>query len=72
MDFMHLDTSVANYERLKRDLRDLEAEEETLKKQLSRIEGKKQNILDQLKDFDDDHYEESMLHMVYEQRRSKH
>ena len=72
MDFMHLDTSMANYERLKRDLRDIEAEEETLKNQLSRLEGRKQKILDQLKDFDDDHYEESMLHMVYEQRRSKH
>ena len=72
MDFMHLDTSMANYERLKRDLRDIEAEEETLKNQLSRLEGRKQKILDKLKNFDDDHYEESMLHMVYEQRRSKH
>lgn len=71
MDFTHLDVSVANMDRLKKELKTLESEEARLSNELSQVRVKKQAILDQLKNFNDDRYEESMLQMVYEQRRGK-
>lgn len=71
MDFTHLDVSVANMDRLKKELNTLESEEARLSNELSQVKVKKQAILDQLKNFNDDRYEESMLQMVYEQRRGK-
>lgn len=71
MDFTHLDVSVANMDRLKKELKTLESEEARLSNELSQVKVKKQAILDQLKNFNDDRYEESMLQMVYEQRRGK-
>ncbi len=71
MDYAHLDAANAMAERMKRELRDIEAEEENLKRELSRLEGKRQLILKQLGEFTDDRYEEDMLTMVYEQRRGK-
>ena len=72
MDFAHLDAANAMAERMKRELKDIEAEQANLKRELSRLEGKRQLIIKQLGEFTDDKYEEDMLTMVYEQRRGKH
>lgn len=70
MNFTNLDASNAEAERLKYELKKIENEKERLEKELSELEGRRQAILDELGEFTDDKYEENMLALVYEQRRS--
>jgi seryl-tRNA synthetase len=66
-----LDAALATAEQLKRELRYLEEEEKRVKRELEEVTIKKQNIMNQLKKFNDDEYEKNMLHLVYEQRHHK-
>ncbi|MBE5907935.1 MAG: hypothetical protein IKR14_07895 [Lachnospiraceae bacterium] len=58
-------------EDLKVELSSLEAEEEQLRKDIERIEGKKKQILEEIAQHSDEKYEEDMLALVYQQRRKQ-
>ena len=58
-------------EDLKVELSSLEAEEEQLRKDIERIEGKKKQILEEIAQHSDEKYEEDMLALVYQQRRTQ-
>ncbi|MBR1629193.1 MAG: hypothetical protein IJ679_08020 [Lachnospiraceae bacterium] len=56
-------------DKLKRDLKNAENEQERLRLEIDRLEGEKQQILKQLSEIKSEHSEEDMLAMVYQQRR---
>lgn len=56
-------------DKLKRDLKNVENEQERLRLEIDRLEGEKQQILKQLSEIKSEHSEEDMLAMVYQQRR---
>ena len=58
-------------EDLKVELSSLEAEEEQLRKDIERIEGKKNQIMKEIAEHSDEKYEEDMLAQVYQQRRKQ-
>lgn len=58
----------ATVERLKKELRSIEAEEERIKRELATLNSKKQTVLKELGKYNDEKYEENMLQLVYEQR----
>ena len=58
-------------EDLKVEFSSLEAEEEQLRKDIERIEGKKKQILEEIAQHSDEKYEEDMLALVYQQRRKQ-
>lgn len=58
-------------DKLKKDLKNVEAEQERLKREQERLEGEKQQILKQLGELQKDRNPEDLLAMVYQQRRGK-
>lgn len=70
LSIIGLDSAMATAEQLKKELKSLEAEEDRLKRELQHINDKKQSVLKKLSQYNDERYEEDMLAMVYEQRRS--
>ena len=69
MNYDFLDARNAEAEQLKKDLKELEVEEDRLKREMEKLQGKKQLVLKKLCEFTDDRYEEDMLALVYQQRR---
>ena len=55
---------------LRRDLHELEKEEEELRLQLERVMARKQQLLDSMADNSDEEYEQEALSRLYEQKKS--
>ena len=60
----------AMFERLKKDLEDVEYEEKRLKRELENCAVKKRKILEEMDKYSDERYEEDILKQVYEQRHN--
>lgn len=61
----HINAAV---ERLQKDLRQLEFEEDRLKRELEAVGEKKSQVLSELAKYSDERYEQDMLELVYQQR----
>ena len=55
---------------LRRDLHELEKEEQELRLQLERVMARKQQLLDSMADNSDEEYEQEALSRLYEQKKS--
>ncbi len=55
-------------ERLQKDLRELEFEEERLKRELEENKAKQVAVVEEMKKFSNEKYEEDILALVYQQR----
>ncbi len=58
-------------ERLQKDLRELEFEEERLKRELEENKVKQTAVMQEMKKYSNEKYEEDVLALVYQQRRTK-
>ncbi len=58
-------------ERLQKDFRELEFEEERLKRELEENKVKQTAVLQEMKKYSSEKQEEDLLALVYKQRRSK-
>ena len=56
---------------LRRDLHELEKEEQELRLQLERIMARKQQLLDAMTENSDEEYEQEALSRLYEQKKSE-
>ena len=61
----------AQEEKLKKDLKNCEAEQERLRLEMERLEIEKQAILKQLTELRNEQNDEDLLALVYQQRRGK-
>ena len=59
------------FERLQKDLRELEFEEERIKRELEENKVKRMAVLEEMKKYSNEKYEEDILTLVYQQRRHK-
>ncbi len=58
-------------ERLQKDLRELEFEEDRLKRELEENRVKQTAVMQEMKKYSNEKYEEDVLALVYQQRRPK-
>ena len=56
---------------LRRDLHELEKEEQELRLQLERVMARKQQLLDAMTENSDEEYEQEALSRLYEQKKSE-
>ena len=56
---------------LRRDLHELEKEEQDLRQQLERVMAQKQQLLDTMTEISDEEYEQEALSRLYEQKKSE-
>lgn len=71
MEEIHISRPTAAVEKLQKELRESEYEEERLEKELERIKDKKRQIIEELSKYSDEKYEADMLALVYQQRQAE-
>ncbi len=59
----------AAVDRLQKELREVEFEEERLKRELEVVQERKRVIIEELGKYSDEKYEQDMLELVYQQRQ---
>ncbi|MBQ7676996.1 MAG: hypothetical protein IJT32_02060 [Lachnospiraceae bacterium] len=71
MEGIQISRPNAAVERLQKELREVEYNEERLTKELQQVKDRKVQIIDELKKYTDEKYEADMLALVYQQRQKE-